>query len=119
MVSDPRSDCLRRATWYVKRICALQRELASKTVLDCDDVEQCQAMLREIRARFRADQRTPPRGQNLSEMETRFRAMLAEANEALRIPAGSRPVGRWRVLLAECQQHIDRFALQNASTLTP
>jgi hypothetical protein len=118
MVTNPKTECLRRAAWYLNRIRALQRELTSKAVLDSDDVEQCQAMLREIRARFRADQRMPPRGQLLSEVETSFRSMLAVANDALRIPAGSRPVGRWRVLLAECQQHIDQFSTQNLAPVS-
>ena len=112
MVANPRSECLRRATWYLNRIHDLQREMTSKPVLDGDDVEQCQSMLREIRARFRADQRELSPGQVLSQIEMNFRNVLAMANDALRIPMASRPAGRWRVLLAECEGHIRHFTQQ-------
>lgn len=112
MTRNPESECMRRASWYFDRIRALQHEITRKPALDGDDVEQCQAMLREIRANFRADQRTPPAGRILSQMEMNFRAALALASESLRIPMGSRPAGRWQHLLAECAAHIDRFAAQ-------
>lgn len=118
MVANPRTECLRRAAWYLTRIRALQHEMASKPNLDGDDVEQCQAMLREIRAGFRADQRTPARGQILSQIENSFRTMVTQADAALRIPAGSRPAGRWRALLNECESHIDRFATENGPSST-
>lgn len=117
MRPDPRRDCVRRARWYVTQIASLERELVSKPARDNDDVEQCLAMLREIRARFRADGRPPAAEPPLPELELRFRAMLADANAALAIPAGSRPVGRWRELLAGCRGQIERFAAQNGMKL--
>lgn len=114
MGSNPKAECLTRASWYLERIRALQSEMASKPAMDSDDVEQCQAMLREIRARFRADQRMPPAGQILSQIEMNFRNTLALASSALRIPVGSRPAGRWRTLLTECSGHLNQFAAENA-----
>jgi hypothetical protein len=109
MLSNPTAECLRRSAWYRNHIRALQRQMTRKSNLDGDDVEQCHSMLREIRARFRADQRTPPAGHILSHVELNFRAALAQASEALRIPMGSRPAGRWRQLLAECEARIEAF----------
>lgn len=115
MPANPKNEYLRRAAWYVEHIDALSEVLAKKDLLDGDDVEQCRAMLREIMARFRADQRMPPPGQFPSTIENDYRLTITAANEALRIPAGSRPIGRWKILLADCRAHFDRYATDSVA----
>lgn len=104
-----------RARWYVDRIDALLQAMRDAPRPTGDDVEQCQAMLRELLAKFRADRRPVVPGSNQSSAEQAFAMTIAQAGDALRLSAATRPTGRWRDELNACRVHLDAYLARAAA----
>jgi hypothetical protein len=109
-MSTTTQPCRARADWYLDRIDDLLRAMGGPARTG-DDVELCQAMLRELLARFRADQRPLPEGRVGSASECRYVAAIADAAGLLRLSSSSRPTGRWREGLNACRDRIQRYVV--------
>lgn len=109
-----KKQCLERGEWYVARIDDLLRYIQDKPRLDSDEVQLCQAMLREILARFRADLRPPVDGKAASMEEATFHWSISEAGERLRVTPMTRPNRRWLDDLATCRRCVREYLDQLA-----
>ncbi len=87
--------CLESGRWYVARIDELLGLIQHKPRLDEDEVQQCQAMLREILARFRADRRPQVNAEVPSTPKVAYLWAVNEAGDRLRVAATGRPNRRW------------------------
>lgn len=101
--------CLERCNWYVERIDDLLRLMQEKPRLDEDDVQMCQAMLREIQARFRADRRPATDGRISSAEEAVFLGTIAEADDRLHVNSFGRPNRRWLDDLNLCRASMAKY----------
>ncbi|MFT3785097.1 MAG: hypothetical protein QM770_02890 [Tepidisphaeraceae bacterium] len=100
---------IRRARWYGDRIGDLLKLMRDTPTMDADDVEQGQAMLRELLAAFRADQRPAPEGHVQRHADLEFSWFVKTAFEGVRIKPGSKPTARWRTELTTAKAHFDHY----------
>ena len=107
--SNPR-ECVKRARWYLNQVDALIVTFAGKTRMDEDERMQCQAMLREVKARFSIDKTTPQAEREASPVLVEYHARMLEAGARLTMATHTTPsTARWREPLNACRTDLVNY----------
>lgn len=105
MNASSQAACREHGNWYVQRVDDLLSLMRERTPLNLDDVQLCQAMLREILARGRADAR-PATQRSRSFDEQSYYWACGQAMSQLKISASVRPSAKWTQELTRLREQV-------------